>query len=157
MTRTVTVGAVVVLDAGGNKITNGAAGVASTDFATVSQITGSSGIPQGGPLTQDLDADQFGITNLATLDNTGNPIQVTVNGSYFSAQADTDVNLTAGGLVVVIATGDIEFSQGGDFSIDTLATGKKFVIHDSGFASIFEVHEDGTIHIPTGGTVIADL
>ena len=77
--------------------------------------------------------------------------------TLLDVQCDS-INLTGNGGGIALA----DFS-GGDITTDggsllvTLRTGKKLRVLDNGGNPIFEVREDGTVHIKTGGTIQADL
>lgn len=65
---------------------------------------------------------------------------------------------------IYILPTDILFSSAGTFSISGvdgttvyLQAGSSFVVVDHLNAPIFQVDEDGTVHIKTGGTIVADL
>ncbi len=66
-------------------------------------------------------------------------------------------NSVGAGAVLTLSGTPITIVPGSDIVVDRLTTGHKFQMKDDGGNPIFEVREDGTFHIKTGATWIADL
>ncbi len=109
----------------------------------------------------------YGSTGLVTLKSQSGSvdIQALVAVSVFAATATVTASGTikqesTGGAPVEAVSGDVHWvlDQGVTNCIEgKLHTGERLTILDHLNNPIFEVRDDGTVHIPTGTAVIADL
>jgi hypothetical protein len=100
--------------------------------------------------------------SLARVDTAGHvqeQIEATTSTSNFAT--DTLLLQAAGQTTGNIELGLLETGLVAVFLNDVGTTGSKLVVYDKGIhhsgAPIFEVRDDGTVHIRTGGSIVADL
>ncbi len=86
------------------------------------------------------------------------PLFIIASGG--TTEATINVGVTPGNYFIIrnVTGGVVEYLRVGDFGTDVkLLSGGKFRVLNASFSPIFEVDEDGTVHIKTGGTIVADL
>lgn len=85
---------------------------------------------------------------------------VMADPSGFGMLFDSDgsfISLLPGQIALNLASGNARFALNSGGIVMKVGNTKKLTVTDHLDASIFEVRDDGTVHIKTGGTVIADL
>lgn len=80
---------------------------------------------------------------------TGGPIRL--NGGAGRWTSSAGILLDAAGVIELRATGP------GDNIVMTMASGKAFTVQNASGSKVMEVRNDGTVHIRTGASWVADL
>lgn len=83
-------------------------------------------------------------------------IQDTTSEGIAISSPDGDIALNGGGSYLLLTSSYIQLYSPGDIEIP-LSVGGTMRVRDSDGNPIFEVRDDGTVHIPTGGSIVADL
>lgn len=79
------------------------------------------------------------------------------DSGVYIASVDSDITVQSYTGTISLFAPNVEVLLQEDLVAVNLNTGAKFAIYDSSSNPIFEVREDGSIHIPTGASIVADL
>lgn len=92
---------------------------------------------------------------------------LTFDGTSVDIQADSGTIVIQSAAQVTIESSADPVNIDGDLGVNiesangliqaNLGAGQSLIVNDSGFNPIFQVDEDGTVHIKTGTTIVADL
>ncbi len=86
------------------------------------------------------------------------PLFLIATGGTTSATVNVLVKAGCYFIIRNVTGGVVEYLRVGDFGTDVkLLSGGKFRVLNASFSPLFQVDEDGTVHIKTGGTIVADL
>lgn len=119
--------------------------------------TGGSDRQGGGFVAMDVDGNEASSLTVVATNADGEG-----NGIYIESQDGQGISLKAsdGGEVSLSsndATGTVRLSADAQITIDLNSVGAKLRVNNHSGSSIFEVREDGTVHIKTGTSIVADL
>jgi hypothetical protein len=100
----------------------------------------------------------FADSGIGLTTSSGN-LNLTASGSghAINLTAQSQVNLLSDYGTVTITSSLLKIQHFGENVEVDLASTKKLIVKGSGGSSFFEVRDDGTVHIKTGGSVVADL